>query len=114
MTSTRVVRAIPGGGMAAVRKLPRAVNSFTAERLEQRLAWSRGQDRREIMSRLALTAAAVLVTVTGLAFGASTAIGPQNLAALALGTPIESTAPPGNRVVAAASDPVRGEVRRIR
>ena len=66
------------------------------------------------MSRLALTAAAVLVTATGLAFGASTAIGPKNLAALALGAPIETAAPPGNRVVAAVSDPSRGEVRGIR
>ncbi|GAF97876.1 unnamed protein product [marine sediment metagenome] len=114
MTRTRVVQPIPGGEIAAVQRLGRAVNSFTAERLEQHLACSRGQDRREIMSRLALTAAAVIVTASGLAFGASTAIGPRNLAALAFGASVESAAPPGNRVVAAASHPARGEVRGIR
>jgi hypothetical protein len=114
MTRTRVVEPVPASEIAAVRRLRRAVNSFTAERLEQHLACSRGQDRREIMSRLALTAAAVLVIASGLAFGASTAIGPRNLASLALGVSIESAAPPGSRVVAAASHPARGEVRGIR
>ena len=66
------------------------------------------------MSRIALTAAAVLVIASGLAFGASTAIGPRNLAALALGAPIDSAAPPGNQVVAAASHPTRGEAGGIR
>jgi hypothetical protein len=65
------------------------------------------------MSRLALTAAAI-VTVSGLAFGASTAIGPRNLAALALGASIESAAPPGSLVVAEASHPARGESKGIR
>ena len=66
------------------------------------------------MSRLALTAAAVLVIASGLAFGASTAIGPRNLAAFALGAPIESARPPGNPVLAAASHPDREEARSIR
>ena len=61
------------------------------------------------MSRLALIFAAVVISVSGFAYGASMAIGPRGVAEVALGTSIRTPSPQGVRVLAEAGTPAGGE-----
>lgn len=91
MTRTRVE---PMGRWISVRDgLRRPVKPFTAERAERQLGWGRAQGRREAVSRVALIAAAVVITASGFGLGAIMAIGPQGLVELAPGISLEASDP---------------------
>ena len=93
MTRTGVAPTIPGRWISERDELRRPVRPFTAERAKRRLGWCHAQGRREAVSRVALIAAAVVITASGFGLGATMAIGPQGLVELAPRTSFEASDP---------------------
>ncbi len=93
MTHTGVAPTVPGRWISERDELRRPVRPFTAERAKRRLGWGRAQGRREAVSRVALIAAAVVITASGFGLGATMAIGTQGLVELAPGISLEASDP---------------------